>query len=242
MTETDIIRKVQGLLAMAESSKFEPERESFYAKAQEMMVKHAIEEGMLAAAGKRVDVTPVSEMFVYSADDRNRPPKRQLFMAVAEANRCHAIFYNGSKRDQQVAIVGFKDDVDFVKLLYTSLHMQGASDASRAYRDSDRSATRIIYMTNFLLGFASTVRTRLKAQNVKVEAEVGHSMALVLVDRSKEVEDKVSELYPNLRTSRASRIGRAHGAYGKGSAAGAKADLSGGRGHVGGNGRTALGR
>lgn len=245
MTESDVIRKVQGLLAKAESTEFEAEREAFYAKAQDLMTRHAIDEALLDRAGRKAEVKPTSEVFVYTDNQANRPPKRNLLTAVARANRVRVVYYNGSKKEQKAMLVGFADDLEYVKLVYTSLYLQGHREGGRAYLASDRYASRVVYLTNFLLGFASKVDERLRAQNRKTEeavkAETGTSTALVLVDRTKAVDDHVGELFPNLSNGRRVRIGYARGAHGAGQAAGAKADLSGGRGAVGGN-RGALGR
>lgn len=250
MTETDVIRRVQGLLAKAESSEFEAERKACYDKAQDLMTRHAVEEAVIAAEatrlGKQRPREVESEVFVYTMNQANRPPKRHLLSGVCEANGVKPVYYNGSKKEQKAMLVGFRDDLDFVKRVYTSLYLQGHRDGGTAYLASDRYASRVVYLTNFLLGFADTVNTRLRAQNRKtaeaIKEETGTSVALVLVSRDEAVQEKVSELFPRLRNSRNARIGTAYGATSAGRAAGARADLSGGRNNLDGGARGALGR
>lgn len=235
MTNDDILRKIQGLLAKADGTDNEHERDAFYAKAQSLMLKHAIDEAMLeAAGGKTEDGEPVVETFVFSVDDRFRPGKIQLLHGIAETNRVQAVFHRATKKNQAASLVGFKSDIEFVKLLYTSALMQALSSGSKAFSSHDGYGTRHTFLSNFVLGFAQTVVQRLAAAQRDAQREAGTGAELVLVDRQDRVDAKFADAFPKVGTARGS-ISNNSGARAAGRVAGQRADLSGGRNSVANN-------
>lgn len=238
MTNDDMLRKIQGLLAKADGTDNEHERDAFYAKAQALMLKHAIDEAMLAAAGngQEDDRTPIVEAFTFSADDRFRPGKMSLLHGIAETNRVRAVFHRATKKNQQSSLVGFKSDIEFVKLLYTSALMQAMGASNKAWKQSAGSGSRHTFTSNFIYGFAGTVTRRLDeaARQAKADAGVteGTSTALALIDRDQQISDKFAEAFPRVGTARGS-LSRNGDARLAGAAAGRNADLSAGRNNIG---------
>ncbi len=226
MSNDGIIAKIEALLAKAAGTEFEQEAEAFYAKAQELMIRHAVDEQMLAqASGSRTTEKPVGERFMYSANDANVPGKKQILGSVARNNRCKVLFYVGSKKEQMCTIVGFADDVTFVKMLYANLIVQAGRE-SRAARLSKADTTA------FMLGFAQVIERRMKEVNTTVTNSGGTSMTLALRDRSAVVKDVFSEMFPRTRASRTRTSGSEHAML-SGRAAGERADISGGRRNLG---------
>ena len=231
--ESDVIRKVQALLAKAESTQFEAEAEALYAKAQELMLRHAIDEATIAQAAVKGQIAkPIKLTMTYSTNDANLPGKKQLLMAIARHNRCKAVFYTGSKREQTAVIVGFEDDVRFVELLYASLLLQAQRDGSRAYRVSNTTKGRKVFLTQFMLGFAQTINRRMDEVATKITGEAGHSAALALRDREDIVADALADFFPNLRSAKRSRLASDWTARAAGSKAAENADISGGRNNL----------
>ncbi len=228
--DDSIIRKVQALIAKAESTTFEAEAEALYAKANELMLRHAIDQQQLAAAsGKRSKV--VQRVIVYSTNDANLPGKKLILHHVAENNRCRVVFYGGSKKEQRAAIVGFEDDTEFVEMLFTSLMLQASRDGGRAFNASSSSNSRKVFMTQFLLGFGVRIGERME-ENRRIAEGHTPGAALVLVERRAEVDDAFGEMFPNVRKGKGVALRGDIEARMGGHDAGSRADISGGRNTV----------
>lgn len=223
-----IITKIQALLAKAESTTFEAERDAFLAKAQELMTKHAVEQWQLRQAGSVVE-KPVNKLVMYSTTDANLPGKQQLLLAACRAAGCEPVLAPRTKHQQHAYVIGYEVDVDFAELLYTSLLVQCMSSAPADIR---RVKSRL---TDFMLGYARTVRMRIEALGAEQDAQHTGSMALALIDRSNDVKDAVGEVFPKLRTSKSVARRSDFSAQAAGGAAGQRADISGGRNNVGGS-------
>ncbi len=206
-TDADMIRKVQGLLAKAEGTDNENEAETFFAKARELMLKHAIDDQMLrmASAERRAADSPILEDFMFSRSDSNAVGLAQLMNAAALACTVKMIIYpnrrgsnlnrpgNGSLvASQWCGLIGFKSDIEMAKVLYASLLIQarqfGHGDLKQAGIDR-RHASK--FMTGYLVGFAGRVSQRVKADRGIVD----NSMALV-VARETEVQRRLQGVLP----------------------------------------------
>jgi hypothetical protein len=95
------------------------------------------------------------------------------------------------------------------------------------------------YQRSYAQGFVVTIRQRFTEMKQRQDQEAraagkGESTALVLRDRDAIVNDKYREMFPNLAHGPARKQGKLNAAgWSRGSAAGQRADLSGGRGHLG---------
>ncbi|MFC5290746.1 DUF2786 domain-containing protein [Actinokineospora guangxiensis] len=200
-----VVARVKALLAKAESTAFPQEAEALSAKAQELMARHAFAEaaddtGPPRAAADRIWL---EQPYVQS--------KAQLVDAVAEANRCRAVFY---PRLGCVVLVGHEPDLELVALLSRSLGVQAtralaaAPGRTRAYRNA------------FLAGYAHRVRGRLALAT----AAATDARALpVLARRDRVVEQTCAALFPDLRARRGT-VSSPTG-WGAGQAAAEQADL-----------------
>lgn len=182
-----ILRRVRALLAQAEDPACTPEEAAaFSAKAEELIVRYAIDTALLAGTDSAKRGTPT--MRDYEPQAPYAKPKGVLLNAIAMAHGCRVIRRG---RDGHYIVVGFESDLTLVDLLYTSLLMQGLNGSARG----DKS-----YRTSFWYGFAARVGQRLEAMRKKVTAETG--AALVLADRSSEVDAHLSEMFPRTRSTR----------------------------------------
>jgi hypothetical protein len=246
-TDADrILRRVRGLLDKAESTTNEHEREALVTKAQTLMVRHAIDQGMLAAAGKgqQAGASPEARSMIYTDGIGHIDAKRNLLGVVAKANRCRVVFFlNRGRRsqggEQRAEIVGFPADLDWTDTLYTSLLLQlyaTGRPARAAYtRDTKARGEKPVhgrqFFDSFARGFIASVRARLAEaeQAATTQADVDHGTpgsALVLADRQQVVVEFFVQRHPHLgRTS--SSAGRSGAGYGAGRAAGDRADLTG---------------
>jgi hypothetical protein len=199
-----VLQRVTALLAKAESTTFHAEAEAFTAKAQELMTRHAIDRVALDAGrgggagvgGRRVGI-----------DDPYAGPRYLVLSAVADANRCRAVW---SKVWGFATVFGAEDDLDTVELLYTSLMVQAtramvAGDPNQTLAP-DRGRTRS-FRQSFLVAFAGRIGTRLREAAAAATAEATRDRAAilpVLARRSEDAEAAVREAYPSVGTSRVS--------------------------------------
>ncbi|MFC7618628.1 DUF2786 domain-containing protein [Actinokineospora soli] len=203
--EARVLAKVRALLAKAESTAYPQEAEALSAKAQELMARHAFAEAAVDPGPQRASASRIwlEQPYVTA--------KAQLVDAVAEANRCRAVFY---PKLGCVVLVGHETDLEIVTVLSASLGVQ----ATRALRAAP-GRTRA-YRNAFLSGYAHRIRTRLALAT----ATATDARALpVLARRHHVVEETYATLFPGIRTRRTT-ISNPTG-WGAGQAAADHADL-----------------
>jgi hypothetical protein len=155
MTEdkrTDLMRKIQGLMAKAESSEHEGERQVFMAKADELMMKYRIEfwELQQAQTGTIDQRKPLVEDFdVHFAYDSGgfkeiKDSLWSLFCAVASHANCVIVFRKqffsykeNAYKSYTVPVIGTEADLGYMALLFSSLMAQ-LIDQVRPKYDPDK--------------------------------------------------------------------------------------------------------
>jgi Protein of unknown function (DUF2786) len=197
-TDDPILNRVRALLAQAESTNFEAEAETFTAKAQELMTRHAIDMAMVAAGSHRSERPgtirlPLDEPYVSA--------KWILLNVVAANSRCRAILH---KRIAMATVIGFEADLTATETLFTSLLVQ-ARVAMQVVATSAPPGTRARsrgFRSSFLMAYAYRVGERLEEINAHVvaeaEAETGLSIFPVLAARSLIVDTAVKQIFPRL--------------------------------------------
>lgn len=125
----DLLRKVRGLMAKANSTEHEGERQTFMAKADELMEKYAIEQWMLAT-GEEENKAIVKRQFDMSwwsqLGDLPHDCKSQvwhLFSTCAKHARCY-VNANGIWTSGGVPVWGMESDLDYLDALFTDLFVQ----------------------------------------------------------------------------------------------------------------------
>lgn len=205
-----LLAKVRMMLAKAESTPYEPEAEAFTAAAHSLMARHSIDRALLdavaaPAAGDGPRATRVHIPSPYARD------KLSLLTAVAQANRCKAVWF---EHFGFATVVGFEVDLRAVELLFASLLVQ-ANVAMRATQPGrDASGTKV-FRRSFLRGFTQRIAERLTAEtrSQTAAASAEHRLAAgsgaratdlvrVLGDRDRAVADSVRERYPHLQSMR----------------------------------------
>jgi Protein of unknown function (DUF2786) len=194
-TNDPVLDRVRALLAQAESTQYEAEAETFTAKAQELMTRHAIDMAMVAAGTTRSDRPDTIRIPI---DDPYVDAKSMLLHVVAKSSRCRAVSHQGYAMS---SVVGFASDLDATQTLFTSLLVQAqlslqAASASAPAGTRTRSRR---FRSAFLLAYASRVGQRLDEINRSVvadaEAETGRSILPVLAARSARVDTTISEMF-----------------------------------------------
>lgn len=245
MIMSDTLERVRKLLAKAERAGTPEEAEAFTGKAAELMARHGIDQAVVDAGRDEREREAVTSRRVpvsapYAVD------KSTLLFGVAEAMRCSAVRTRTERGRQSyvMTVFGVPSDLDRVEMLFTSLLLQATRQAARTR--APRGESTAAYRRTFLLGFTSAVVRRITVAEQAAVADVAAERdddgrragaALVLVDRSEQVDRAVRDAFPNLRTAPARRLSGS--GYGDGREAGERADVGASR--VGGGARRALG-
>jgi hypothetical protein len=217
------LARVRKLLAKAEDPACtEAEAAAFTAKATELIAKYGVDRALLAATDPGVD--PVGDRVV-----RVDPPyaldKAGLLVGVAVPLRCRVV-QRRERTGVWMHLFGHASDLERVELLFTSLLVQAAHGLAAVPVPGGHHPAA--FRRSWLAGFTSAVHGRLRAaEDAAVAGGGGPSTALVLVDRTVQVEQRVSQAYPRLRTVGPRRL-EGRGRH-QGYAAGRTADLGGPR-------------
>ena len=210
--QADYVRKIQGLLATAESLADQGNDEAagaYVAKAHALQQKYSIDQAMLADGEPARAI--VDRTWVMPGAYGRR--KVNLAHVVALHTGCAGYFSRGEGGDYRFAVFGFTADVEWAETLFFSLCHQAEAALGFAVKgpyEHGRSFT-----TAFLEGFTSEVGRRLleAAKEAKAAAarehaggqhQGGRSVALVLADKAKRVEAELKAKVGRLGTSRLS--------------------------------------
>jgi hypothetical protein len=248
--EERVLSRVRALLAKAESTTFEPEAETFTAGAQALMARHSIDAAMLAAA-ERTSTSPPAARRI-GIDRPYEGPKVLLLASVADANRCRTVWSSGLGF---VTVIGFETDQAATETIFTSLLVQATAAMTaegRRVTGYGQSRTRA-FRQSFLTAYAHRIGTRLRevTDEATAAAEAGDPgnpdgplpdagsrvdagaampqtgvLVRVLAERAREVDERVSELFPRLVTKPLGGSSDVEG-WSAGSRAADRADLFG---------------
>lgn len=182
-----MLGRIRALLAKAESTEFPEEAEALSAKAQHLMARHSIDEALLPAAA--ADGPTARRIGV---DRPYEGAKALLLDAVAEANRCQAVW---SSAFGFSTVVGYEADLEAVELLYTSLLVQADAAMQRGGSKSKN------FRQSFLIAYAGRIRTRLAAATDE-EAAATPEVLPVLATREVAVASAAERMFPSTTTHR----------------------------------------
>jgi hypothetical protein len=125
----DVLRKVRGLLSKADGGTTEAESDALRQKADELMLRYAIEQAELDKSRPEQRETPVARKFdLCNADSTIKDELLQLFGVVTHHTRCRSVIHGASYTSPGLTItgtvVGFPADTEYAEMLYTSLWLQ----------------------------------------------------------------------------------------------------------------------
>ncbi len=196
-----VLHKVTSLLAKAESTTFPDEAEALTAKAQELMTRYAIDRAQLESG--RGD-EPVAGGRRLAVDDPYANARYLLLSAVADANRCRAVW---TKQWGFSTVFGDDGDLDAVEMLFTSLLVQAtrAMVLEPVATTGNGGRTRS-FRHAFLVAFAGRIGERLARATDEVTADAGHGSAIVplFAARRAAADRAVGDAFPETRTMRVS--------------------------------------
>lgn len=207
--------RIQALLTKAESTEFPEEAEALLAKAQELMVRHEIDEAMLAHGGRGPRDQVVTESVVVEAPYASA--KASLLGSVARANHCRSVMGPAGNGAQRCIVVGQEGDVANVRTLFNALSLHAVRAMLEAPVPPHDTPRRFRHA--FLLAFSGRIGERLWAASeaVRAEAQAGpnpSAVGIVLASRADAVDRAFREAFPNVRyttMSSSSSAGRLSG-------------------------------
>lgn len=237
MKDDSLKNKIAGLLAKAERTDNEHERDAFNAKAEALMLKYGIEQAELQAAGKIKpdEIIEVRLEFVGIYAIIMPAFAWRISNALGGINVLKSKSYDG--KTYYAYIIGHKSDVESMQILLASLQLQAQSAMKRWWKTSelrsilsnmDAYKARRQFIASFAIGAADRIRSERRTE----EATVSTGAALVLVSRQEKVDKWMHEQH-NVVKSRGGADGSAFGGA-AGRAAGRQANVgttgvSGGR-------------
>ena len=189
-----VLKRIRALLAKAEATDHAAEAETFTAKAQDLMTRHAIDEALLAAAGDGAVTVVARRVHLQSP---YAATKTSLLNAVATANRCKVIYFD---RLAIATVVGVPLDIDQVEMLFVSLLIQATramTEAGAAQAGSfDRSAT---FRRSFLAAYAVRIGERLTEATSAATESYGNELVPLLKRQDDAVTAEFERLFPFTR-------------------------------------------
>lgn len=233
------LEKVRKLLAMAEGGKTQEERDSFMAKANELMIKWGIEDAHLAA-GKPADPTKISyKSFAPTGPSTYAHEFVVLGIGIADALGAKGIITQGYRatersyaKTESLGIIGFDEDVERILILWQSLQLQCMNASKQAVDglgkytwSSMTGMEKYNFRRSFIVGFARVIKQRLRdlyEEVVVAETARVAGTDLVLVDRRDQISKWADENLA-LKDTASRRYG--YGGVGAGAAAGRKANI-----------------
>lgn len=232
------IDKIQKLIRKAESTNSPHEAEALYAKAQALMTQWAIDEAMLSREGKSSDKI-VTEHFTMKRSGLFNAMV-EMAVEIADANGVRCLLYSPERFKEHAGVdfIGWKSDVDKVKMLYTSMWLQCAREQNREMPDYiKKSSGAGKWRRSYRSAYARRIGERLREVKRVTEQEAikdsgsSSGMELAIIDRGKQVQLYMDSL--NTRPSKQRRTQTDWAAADAGRSAANRADL--GQTRVGGS-------
>jgi hypothetical protein len=232
--QADYVRKIQGLLATAESLADQGNEEAagaYVAKAHALQQKYSIDQAMLAADGQAPRAIIDRTWVMPGAYGRR---KVNLAHVVAVHTGCAGYFARADDGAYRFHVFGFTADVEWAETLFFSLCHQ--AEAALGFAEKGPYEHGRSFTTAFLEGFTQEVARRLReaAREARDAATRKHngaggpgvrSVALVLADKAKRVEEELKAKVGRLSTSRLSGS-QSYSGFEQGRAAGRDASLT----------------
>lgn len=227
----DLKKTIAGLLAKAERTDNEHERDTYNEQAERMMLRLGIERAELESVG---EVKPEEIVEVRKEWTGNYSITMVDFVAAVARGFGNLTILQSKNHNGMLRttfIIGHKSDVEEFCRLIDSLHLQVMSALKRWQRENREERRWLTDMEkytqhrSFISAFGSAVRRRLQAERVEEEKVATPGAALVLASKMDRVTAWKNEQYTDLRNARTGARTWDSQAAGAGAEAGRRASL-----------------
>lgn len=190
---------VAKLLRKAESTENEKEAEIFFAKAQELITRNALN---MMALHDRVNggdgkVEDIGDEFIKFTSVFFNEDAR-LWVAVAKANSCKVLIRDWGKNEKGIVLIGRESDRKNVQLLVTSLQFEVARRTRTLpaeLRDA-KAFDKFVWRRSWREGFSHTIGVRLaEAMRASAQTYKAGDRLPMLLDHAAAVQDYVSKKF-----------------------------------------------
>jgi Protein of unknown function (DUF2786) len=191
---------IRALLAKAEATTFEAEREAFAAKAQDLMTRHSIDAALLDQRhGEQLGAGVRKRRF--HLDNPYATEKVYLLATVARLNNVKIVYED---RFAMATAVGFPTDIELTDLLFTSLLVQAAKGLQDLVAAAGKGRTSSpAFRRAYWVAYGVRIGERLAAAQTQAtheaEATYGGALVLVLKEREEAVSAVTDELFKNTK-------------------------------------------
>jgi hypothetical protein len=230
MNSDALLGRVRKLLAMAEAEGLgEAARETYNAKAAELIAQYGIDRALLEEAGPTRVAAADLVVEIHPPYARDKITLLASIVAPLGCRLVHRTERRPGGTGHIAHLFGMEADLTRAQLLFTSLLVQQAHGLAVAVVPpwEDPRAFRRSWMAGFAVAVQQRLATAESAARAAAEpaaAEQGRSsVALVLADRSARVDEHLASVYPRLRAARGRQLSGSGGHAGYD--AGQRADL-----------------
>jgi len=227
-TDLNIIIRIEKLLAKAEDPGCTPaERESFQDKAFELIERYRIDKASIGGHLAADDVIITGKVGDFNGIYGR--VRIQIVTEIADSMDVQ-IFWAGFKNTRHLKAYGFRSDVDRVIALAHRLVLDADAQVKLVANSYDMKDT-LRQRRGFYEGYAWSIGSRLRTARQTAEANAARdgidmvSTALVLVDRKKQVNEKLRSDNPNLKEA-GKLDASGYDGFEHGSVVGSRADLT----------------
>ena len=224
LVNMEMPEKIRALLAKASNTPYEEEAASFFAKAQELMEKYAIDEESLWAGVHGAAEKPIVETMTFKGDSAQ--DKFALYTYIAKYNRCIAWKTrnpDGRTKTINMSVAGYPSDIVFISTLFTSMLLQMNVAMVMAMIDEGGDVSRT-WKISFTQGYTYRLGQRM-AEAYMARQTNSPGTELVLAREHKVKDFVTNDLGLSFTTSKAKRRNIDHDGYSSGRSAADKADL-----------------
>lgn len=222
--------RVLAMLAKAESTDSPEEADTFFAKAQDLIAQHGIEEAELAKVGRLADGTAMEREEI-EIPGSYKIAKGSILWAIGKNNG--VLITRTTGKGLKFMMVGRESDLALVRAMFGSILTTAERHLASEHIPSWESTRS--FRHSFFLGFASRLNARLAQSNA--QATGGSTTgALVVANRISEAEAFLRDKGYSLQKTSGSSSSRAGGKAGMSAADRASLNSA-----VGSGGRMAIG-
>ena len=233
VTEDKQLAKVAAILAKAERTDNEAEREAFMHAAETLAAKYSFEMDLLRSLNKEKSEEGQNRVISKTFDigtkgDRGAGTYSDLLIAIAEA---HDMSWYRWGNDQ-VALYGGSFDMAYIEAVYPTILVHMVQESNKFLKSGVwkvRDVTRSEARYSFCLAYSQRVKQRMveARQDVVQEfANEGKNVSLVLADKRAETYKLYWENHSSGKYYHDSRVSRSYEGRKSGDSAGAKVRIS----------------